>query len=331
MNLATITRRMAVVALAALLGLVAAAEASPFVIKDIVNDIGFTPKNQSVFEWEHDLTIYGTITSATITVTIRDDYGPYSYQEERDLSIRELGHSNTEKAKLHVDDFAWGHELVNKEWVRVWPNPVIEVYSFDPAYTHDSHLTVRFDKYINYAIARVDYGDFYVDQSVITMVVNGDAGLATGSGTVHHSPTGFQDGGYDKNGMPSGHVPLAATVEVDDLELDAGMATLVVDYDPAEMAAKGIDEQTLCLYVYDEDSGLWGLAGRHTNNDPSQGAWVLGEPTGQVGDWGVNVDADFAWANIDHASIYAVAGLPEPGTIALLALGGLALLRPKRR
>jgi hypothetical protein len=33
------------------------------------------------------------------------------------------------------------------------------------------------------------------------------------------------------------------------------------------------------------------------------------------------------WANIDHASTYAIAGIPEPTTSVLLGLGAMTLLR----
>jgi len=34
-----------------------------------------------------------------------------------------------------------------------------------------------------------------------------------------------------------------------------------------------------------------------------------------LGDWGVDVDNNRVWANIDHASTYAKAPVPEPATL----------------
>ena len=50
-----------------------------------------------------------------------------------------------------------------------------------------------------------------------------------------------------------------------------------------------------------------------------------------VGNWGVDTANDVVWAVVNHNSEFAV--LPEPGTLALLALGELLLgaRRTRRR
>jgi len=48
-----------------------------------------------------------------------------------------------------------------------------------------------------------------------------------------------------------------------------------------------------------------------------------------LGSFGVDIASDTVWAIVDHNSAYGA--VPEPASITLLALGGLAFLRRKRR
>jgi hypothetical protein len=51
-----------------------------------------------------------------------------------------------------------------------------------------------------------------------------------------------------------------------------------------------------------------------------------------LGDWGVDTAGSYVWANIDHASTYAVASIPEPGSAAMLVAGlAAAVIRRRRR
>jgi hypothetical protein len=51
-----------------------------------------------------------------------------------------------------------------------------------------------------------------------------------------------------------------------------------------------------------------------------------------VGSWGVDTTGNTVWAILDHNSQFSTAhNLPEPATVALLALGSLALLNRRRR
>ena len=114
-------------------------------------------------------------------------------------------------------------------------------------------------------------------------------------------------------------------------------ATLQWAYTPIDLSVLNISEDSLRLYWYNDVDDLWVLAGEASNNTPNGGQFVLGGPTLNLGDWGLDIENNFAWANIDHASEYALVGLsllnavPEPSSTALLGLGGIGLLLRKRR
>ena len=100
--------------------------------------------------------------------------------------------------------------------------------------------------------------------------------------------------------------------------------------DLEQAAALGLDESSLRLYRWDIAAQEWRLAGRMSNLDGSSGQEVLGPPTDVLGDWGYDPGYD-VWANVDHASVYTIAGQPIPEPASLLTvLGGLLLLRRRR-
>jgi len=167
------------------------------------------------------------------------------------------------------------------------------------------------------------------DNLSLDVLVSTPAGLLRGSGNVYYDPNGTAGLGTD--GLPPGARLLPPTVTLEDLVLDGGLATLAMYYDPDEVAALGLDESTLRLYWYDDATAQWLLAGRNANYDDSTGQFVAGPPTDVPGDWGLDMAGDYVWANIDHASIFAIAGVPEPTAMALLALGAAVLLRRRRR
>jgi hypothetical protein len=149
--------------------------------------------------------------------------------------------------------------------------------------------------------------------------------IAAGGGSVVYKPNGFSDEGLSTAGMAPGAKALDTVVDLDDLSFVAddhgnNMATLVVGYDEADVLARDIDEASLRLYWLDEDLGEWVLAGRTSNLDQTTGQFVAGPATNVLGDWGVDVANDTVWANIDHASTYAIGGVPEPTTLAMLGL-----------
>ena len=139
---------------------------------------------------------------------------------------------------------------------------------------------------------------------------------------------GFASGGFGTQGL--GGTPLADTIEVENVVLEDGMWTLAVGYDPAEVDALELDEESLRLYWWDEETDEWLLAGNASNladnsDDPDYTGFVLGEPTDVLGDWGVDFAHRVVWANLDHASAFSVASVPEPGA-AVLGLTGCVML-----
>jgi len=154
------------------------------------------------------------------------------------------------------------------------------------------------------------------------------ASLAVGSGTVTFTDNGLAAGGYSTQGLAGGTLP--STVSIQNLVLSGGMATLKVIYSPTVLVDEGIDEATFRLYWYDTSASQWLLAGRNSNNNQTTGSFVLGGPTGILGDWGIDMANNYVWANIDHASTYGMAGVPEPATMGLLGVGALSLLRRRR-
>jgi len=102
-------------------------------------------------------------------------------------------------------------------------------------------------------------------------------------------------------------------------------------YDGAEVASLGIDEADLAPYWWDADRELWIIGGTTIAGETGAGTLAtLPEHEGLVGYYGVDTDNDIVWANVNHASMYGVGNVPEPATLTLLALGGVAALRRRR-
>jgi hypothetical protein len=139
------------------------------------------------------------------------------------------------------------------------------------------------------------------------------------------------DQGLGRDGLPPGQTPFHGTLELSDFTLDDGFefATLIWEYNPIDLSVLNIAEETVRLYWYKESTGEWVLAGEASNNVKNGGQFVLGAPTDSLGDWGLDMTGNYAWANIDHASKYALVGfmIPEPASLLLLILGICALHR----
>jgi hypothetical protein len=151
-------------------------------------------------------------------------------------------------------------------------------------------------------------------------------------------------GGMGVSGMAGGGDAraLSGTVELNEAEVATAIAeiggaeafiTVKLFYDEHELDILEIDEETLRPYWWDETAELWVLGGTTTTGLPGEGvfAGIDSDPGAYgIGYCGLNTEEDYVWANINHASTYGAAGVPEPATLILLA-GGLPLLLRRRR
>jgi hypothetical protein len=138
--------------------------------------------------------------------------------------------------------------------------------------------------------------------------------------------------GYGVGGLPAGIVLDETIVKIENLAIDGEFATLLLFYAPDLVAPYGIEEESIRIYWYDDAEAQWVLAGNASNDAKnSNAAFVMGKPTSALGDWGLDMDGNYAWANIDHASTYGMTATPEPATLVLLALGAAWTTQRRRR
>ncbi|CAN5544079.1 hypothetical protein BH09VER1_BH09VER1_24450 [soil metagenome] len=101
---------------------------------------------------------------------------------------------------------------------------------------------------------------------------------------------------------------------------------LQLTYNEADLGALSEDDLRLGWL----SGGQWVLAiDGNTGGTP---AFFLGAYAGQgLGSFGLDATNNTVWAVIDHNSDFAVIAVPEPGTYALLVLGGIVLVIFRRR
>jgi len=209
---------------------------------------------------------------------------------------------------------------------------------------------------------------FYLSERITGRTGNGHAKMAVGgsfaglSGTSGHT-TGFGLGStaellggesYDGGTVHMNWTPRSPGKEARDLASDilhlTGIApgnvfVLQMTYDQAtlwanyELGSEAEEEAyaaagLLHLLRYDEGLAEWVHAGNEAFA-PFLGSWDAsllpdGDDAGTMvlGEWGVDTDANVVWAVTDHNSDFST---PEPGTMVLLAMGGIGILIRRRR
>lgn len=266
------------------------------------------------FEWLQHLGYEdpnATGTSRIFNQDIQSDVAPNGftfddYKNEIDngrvVLIHVVGH--TMLADGYIDDGGQQTVLINNTWSGTSSGEATMTWGGSySGMAHDSMTVIELDE---------NYGADAADGGSITFEYIAD-------------PTRVPTIGSSTVGMPGGALAVDDLLSVESFDPGSdGWLTLKFFYADSQLATAGItSEDDLRMYYWEDGSSQWADAG--------DGAFFTGAPQGGLGDFGVNLADNYVWANVDHASYWTIAQIPEPTTLALLTLAGAATLRRRRR
>jgi len=180
----------------------------------------------------------------------------------------------------------------------------------------------------NSGVANVQVGDSYAGYNLTN-----DAGLATNVALLAGTATATTEIAMTFDSVvPGGFAASNDALRVSDVVnltgTDSDLIVMQMSYDPADLGSALESDLRLAWF----NGSAWVLA--VDGNSGGTPLFVMGAYTGQgLGSYGLDTASNTVWAVINHNSEFAViaAPVPEPGTFALMAVAGVALLTFRRR
>lgn len=112
---------------------------------------------------------------------------------------------------------------------------------------------------------------------------------------------------------------LIAALRADGADEDQAFLRVELEYDEILLAEAGVREGDLAPYWWDDSAEQWVLVGTTTTGEKGAGQLAaMNEHRGLVGYYGIDIDANVVWMNVNHGSHYGLMTVPEPASLSLL-------------